>query len=94
MGSERAFAMRAPVPLFLDERWGLAAVLFDPVARGKMSGRVLFERRLFDLAAIERDRTARVKAASGRRIHRRGNIARQHDALAPFLYRRIGYRHG
>ena len=35
-----------------------------------------------DLAALERERAARVKCAAGRRIDRRGHVALQHDALA------------
>ena len=50
------------------ERWRLAVVFFDPVARGKMSAAVVFERGHFGGTAIECDGAARVKPTATRRI--------------------------
>src|SRR5271165_3986327 len=60
----------------------LAAEFFHFVARDAMRA-IVPEQRLFDEAALVRDRAARVEAARLGRIHRRRYVAGQDDPLAP-----------
>ena len=64
-------------------------MLLDPMTCRGMPRRVLAQRRLLAGAAVECDRTARMKAATRRRIYGRGNISGKHDSLAAFLEGRI-----
>ena len=67
-------------------------MLFDPMARGEVPAAVIFERRIFDFAAFERDGTARMEAAARRRVDRRWNIARKDDPFAAAFDGRVGDR--
>src|SRR5579863_7411030 len=71
-----------------------AVVFLDPMTRGEMPRCVFAQRRHLGFAAIERQRAASMKAAPRRRIDRRRDVARQNDALSPFLHDRVGNRNG
>src|SRR5579883_35900 len=45
-------------------------------------------------ADLDGDRTAGVEAAAGGRVHRRGHVAGEDDALALALHARVRDRHG